>query len=235
MNRMVAAAMIGYAMMCAAAKADTTVKVDPTSNWVGFMNVFEIPSHGGGYVFGSGWGTADLTAVFSGPVLTLGPNTIGDPNPFWYTPSGGPGAVGNKTMDASMYVEQPAGTYAGQTVTFTGNVLSNTLVGHVNQVGDGWTSVAFIKDFAPDYSSSVSVTMPLAPGPFSISLAAINNPARHVQYGFETIGPDVWITDVGPYGNVQIAAVPEPATLMLLGMGSIAIAACGVRGCCRGR
>ena len=26
---------------------------------------------------------------------------------------------------------------------------------------------------------------------------------RHVQYGFETIGPDVWITDVGPNGNVQ--------------------------------
>jgi hypothetical protein len=219
MNRTLAVTFLSCAMFgAAAAKADTTVTVDPSASWLGFMNVFEIPSHGGGYAFGSGWGTADLTAVFSGPVLTLGPNTIGDPSSYWYTPSGGPGAIGNKTMDANMYIEKPAGTYAGQTLTFKGNVLSNTLVGHTNQIGDGWTSVAFIKDFAPDYSSSVSVTVPLSPGSFSISLAAINDPGRHVQYGFETIGPDVWATDVGPYGNVQVTGVPEPASLTLIGM-----------------
>jgi len=49
-------------------------------------------------------------------------------------------------------------------------------------------------------------------------LAAINDPGRHVQYGFETIGPDVWATDAGPYGNVQITGVPEPASLTLIGM-----------------
>ena len=41
--------------------------------------------------------------------------------------------------------------YTGQTLTFKGNVLSNSLV-------SPYTSVAFIKDFAPDYSSNVSVT-----------------------------------------------------------------------------
>src|SRR5437660_9131271 len=81
------------------------VGVDPSAHWLGFMNVFETPQHGGGYVYGSGWGTADLSATFSGSVLTLSPNTIGDPNSFWYSPSGGPGAVGNKSMDANMYVE----------------------------------------------------------------------------------------------------------------------------------
>ena len=50
-------------------------------------------------------------------------------------------------------------------------------------------------------------------GPFSLSLATIHDPARHVQYGFETIGPDVWITDAAAKGNVQIVGVPEPATL----------------------
>jgi hypothetical protein len=55
-------------------------------------------------------------------------------------------------------------------------------------------------------------------GVFSISLNTINDPARHIQYGFETIGPDVWITDVGQYGNIQITAVPEPGTLALLGL-----------------
>jgi len=196
------------------------ITVNPADNWIGFMNVFETPQHGGGYVFGSSWGTPDLTAVFSGPVLTLGPNTINDPAPFWYTPSGGPGSVGNKIMDANMYVET-TGTYTGQTLTFAGNVLANTLVGHTDANGNGWTSVAFIKDFAPDYSSSVSVTVPLNAGPFSISLPTINDPNRHIQYGFETVGPDVWITDVGPYGNIRVTAVPEPTTLGVLALGAL--------------
>ena len=196
------------------------ITVNPADNWIGFMNVFETPQHGGGYVFGSSWGTPDLTAVFSGPVLTLGPNTINDPAPFWYTPSGGPGSVGNKIMDANMYVET-TGTYTGQTLTFAGNVLANTLVGHTDANGNGWTSVAFIKDFAPDYSSSVSITVPLNAGPFSISLPTINDPNRHIQYGFETVGPDVWITDVGPYGNIRVTAVPEPTTLGVLALGAL--------------
>jgi hypothetical protein len=210
------------AMSCSSASADTSITVNPADNWIGFMNVFEIPQHGGGYVFGSSWGTADLTAVFNGPVLTLGPNCINDPSPFWYTPSGGPGSVGNKIMDANMYVET-TGTYTGQTLTFSGNVLSNTLFGHTDANGNGWTSVAFIKDFAPDYSSNVSITVPLTPGGFSISLPTINNPARHIQYGFETIGPDVWITDVGPYGNIQVTAVPEPTTLGALALGALVV------------
>src|SRR6476660_678499 len=137
------------------AKADAVViGMDPGASWLGFMNVSETPQNGGGYVFGSGWGTADLCAVFSPTALTLSPNTIGDPNPFWYSPSGGPGAIGNKTMDANMYVETTGG-FAGQTVNFSAVVLNNNLVGAVNQLGNGWTAVAFIKDFAPDYSSSV--------------------------------------------------------------------------------
>jgi hypothetical protein len=206
--------------MCAVASADTSITVNPADNWIGFMNVFETPQHGGGYVFGSSWGTADLTAVFNGQVLTLGPNTINDPSPFWYTPQGGPGSVGNKIMDANMYVER-TGSLNGQTVTFSGNTLSNTLVGHTDANGNGWTSVAFIKDFAPDYSSNVSVTIPLTPGPFSISLPTVNDPNRHVQYGFETIGPDVWITDVGPYGNINVVGVPEPTMLGALALGAL--------------
>ena len=197
-----------------------TVSVDPAAPWLGFMNVFETPQHGGAFVFGSSWGVADLRATFSGPTLTLAPNTINDPNAFWYTPSGGPGAVGNKIMDANMYVES-TGPLAGQSVTFTGNVLANTLVGMLNQDGNGWTSVAFIKDFAPDYSSFNITTAPLSAGVFSINMTTVNDPARHVQYGFETIGPDVWATDAGPYGNIQLTSVPEPSVTGLLGLASV--------------
>jgi hypothetical protein len=202
-----------------------TFEVNPGAGWIGYMNVFDIPQNVGGgpyppnlgpYQFGSGWGTADLCANWTSSALVLSPNTIGDPNPYWYIPSGQPGAIGNKIMDANMYVE--VGSLPGQSVTFAGTVLANTLVGQTDLLGNGWTSVAFIKDFAPDYSSFVSVTVPLTPGPFSISLNTINDGARHVQYGFETLGPDVWITDVGNFGNIQIEAVPEPSVLALLGL-----------------
>jgi hypothetical protein len=59
----------------------------------------------------------------------------------------------------------------------------------------------------------------LVNGLFSINLATINDPARHVHYGFETVGPDVWVTDVAPYGSIQITQVPEPGTLALLALG----------------
>lgn len=196
-----------------------TVGVDPAAAWIGYMNWSEIPSHGGAPAGARGWGTSDLCANWAGPVLTLSPNTIGDPAASWYTPSGGPGSVGNKIMDANMYVETALGLFTGQTLTFEGNVLSNSLFGKVDANGNGWTSVAFIKDFAPDYSSFVTVTAPLVNGLFSINLATINDPARHVHYGFETVGPDVWVTDVAPYGSIQITQVPEPGTLALLALG----------------
>jgi len=221
----------------ASVNADTNVTVNPAATWLGFMNVFATggPGYGlagaGGYVFGSGWGTADLRATFAaGPSnpLTLQANTIGDPDPFWYTPSGGPGATGNKIMDASMYVE-PAGSLPGITVTFSGLVLGNTLVGPVDAAGHGWTSVAFIKDFAPDFSSFTSTTVALTPGLFSISLATIADGARHVQYGFETIGPDVWAGDPLSLTSVTITAalVPEPSSIALALTGLLGLMAVG--------
>lgn len=185
----------------------TNVTVNSSANWVGYVNVFNKPQDGGAYQFGSGWGTADLCAVFTPQGLRLSPNTVGDPNPYWYTPAGGPGSVGNKTVDASMYVE--IGSLPGRKLIFSGTVLANTLVSpsNTNALGNGWTSVAFIKDFAPDYSSSSTVTVPLTNGAFNIQLTTINDPARHVQYGFETVGPNVWATDVAPFGSVLIANV----------------------------
>jgi hypothetical protein len=224
---LVAATALGAAVNL---NAQTTVTVDPLALTLGYMNVFNVagPGYGiagaGAFQFGSSWGLADLTASFSGSTLTLGPNQIGDPNGYWYTPAGGPGAVGNKIMDANIYNQPADGTYTGMTLTFTGDVLSSTLLnpGNANAIGNGWTAVAFIKDFAPDYSSSVSATAPLVNGVFSISLATINDPSRHVQYGFEVIGPDVWSTDVGPFGTVVVNPVPEPTTLALVGMGGLA-------------
>ena len=191
----------------------------------GYMNVFELPSNGGAYVFGQPWAIADLAASFSGDVVTFGVNSIGDPNPFWYTPAGGPGAAGNKNMEANLYGEFND-VLAGQTLTFTGTVLSNTF-------SSGHTAIAFIRDFAPDFGSNVSTTVVLTPGDFSLTLALTNEPGRHVQYGITVTGPTVWITDAAAAGTVvvgpTVAAIPEPASFALLGSAVIGLCTVGLR------
>ncbi len=192
------------------------VNVDPSGGpWLGYMNVSELPSNGGAYVFGSPWGVADLVAVFNDGAnsLTLKVNSILDGNPFWYTPGGGPGAQGNKIMEANLYQEY-TDVYNGQTVTFQGVVSSNTFAqSHVAKI--------FVKDFAPDYSSSNTTIIPLVPGPFSVSLATDPGAGRHVQYGFQVTGPCVWISDADFFGNAMIRTIPEPASLSLLALTSL--------------
>jgi hypothetical protein len=194
------------------------VYVDPSKNWVGYLNYFATPQNGGGYEGGMVWGTADLKASFSGSTLTLSPNSINDAAPEWYVTTTSP-SVGNRMMEANMYVE-PVGSLPGMTVTFTGMCTSDTMTtnaafnGPANPAGNGWTCLAFVKDFAPDYSSSVASTIPLTNGMrFSVSLETINDPARHVQYGFITTGPAVWATDpvLPSYGKVVIAPGPAVA------------------------
>lgn len=204
--------LVAWIASTLAASAAVTVTVEPGKPWLGFMNVFELPANGGGFVFGSGWGTADLRAEFSGATLTLSPNTIGDPNDFWYIGGGAPGSPGNKIMGANMYVEINGGELLGQTLNFTGFVSANSFTAaHITK--------AFIKDFAPDYSSFVGIEAPITNGVFSLSLPTINDPARHVQYGFETTGVNVWSTDVAPFGSISITAIPEPGPL---GLASVA-------------
>ncbi|HEY3269481.1 MAG TPA: PEP-CTERM sorting domain-containing protein [Armatimonadota bacterium] len=204
------------------ANAAVTVSVDPSAPWQGYMNVFDLPADGGAYKFGSGWGTADLNAGFAADTLTLTPNTsisrdVATTDAYWWKPDGS----GNKNMDANFYVENST-TLPGQEVTFTGMVLENSLI-------TPYTSVAFIKDFAPDYSSNVSTTAALAPGAFSISLATTTG--HHIQYGFETMGPNASLADVQRLGKVRVTAastqppVPEPSSLALMAPGLFGVLA----------
>jgi len=218
------AVIASLAVVASALAADVTI--DSATMNLGYMNVFNLPSDGGAYQFGGAWAIPDLNATFpNSSTVNFTPNTIGDPNPFWYTPSGGPGSTGNKIMEANLYAQPADGTYSGQTVRFQGNVSSFTLQTGTNPNTD-YAFKAFIRDFAPDYSSVVETFVPItSTGSFTAIMATINDPARHVQYGLQMTGPNVWFTDVAAKGSVTVNAVPEPSTYALLAFGGCAAAA----------
>ncbi|GJM17956.1 MAG: hypothetical protein DHS20C14_01690 [Phycisphaeraceae bacterium] len=202
-------------LIAPAAMADVTVGVDQSdAPWLAFMNVFELD--GTTYAFGSGWGIADLNASFDDGAGTLevSPNTIGDPDPYWYIGGGGPGQAGNKIMEANLY-QEVTDAFAGQTVTFEGTVLSDTFT-------SAHTAYVFIKDFAADYSSFTETKVAVSgTGAFSISHVTSGDAGRHVQWGIQTVGVNVWTTDTAPFGSTVFGTVPTPATAAILGLGGL--------------
>jgi hypothetical protein len=205
MNRLSVAVFAGLLASSSALAVDVTLPNSagmPGAPWLGFMNVSELS---GQYVFGSPWGVPDIRASFddAAQTMTVTPNSINDPNPFWYTPAGGPGSTGNKIMDAVVYVQQ-TGVYGGSILNFSGTILSNTLT-------SAHTANVFIRDFAPDFSSFNEVAIPATVGPFSLSLGCDPTPGRHVQIGVQMVGPCVWITDLPQAGSVVLSsAAPGP-------------------------
>lgn len=158
-------------------------------------------------MFGSPWAVADLPAIFSGSTLTLSPNTgtYNPADPYWVNPDGS----GNKQMEANVYVESTA--FGGNTVTFSGSTLSDTLV-------SPYYSQAFIKEFTPGYGWVGWDFIPLVGGStFSVTRAI--GAGNIAQYGIMTVGPNANPATVAQLGSAVIAVVPEPASLALLGLG----------------
>jgi len=201
-------------VVIAVAGPSATVTVDPSQTWIGYMNVFDLPVSAGGdgnYQFGSSWGTTALQALLTPTNLTLLPDTNvwETTDTYWVKADG---VTPNKIMDASMYVQND--TLVNTNLIFIGSCLSNTLTTTPEpRTGVSYTSVAFIKIFNGSFGLLNSVSSPgLAAGqPFAISLNTSG--ATHVQYGFETVGPDQSPVYPFAFSNVMIAAAipPSPA------------------------
>ncbi|MFZ4435201.1 MAG: T9SS type A sorting domain-containing protein [Flavobacterium psychrophilum] len=176
--------------------AQNSVSVNGADLWTGYANVFL--TDGNTFQFGSGWGLADMKSVVNAGAntVTLYPNynTYNAADPYWSS-----GAVGNKIFEGNTFVEN--NTLAGQVLTFSGNVTSNTL-------NSAYTAVAFIKGLNPatGYSTDVFVSAPLVAGqPFSITTDAAIPAGLVVQYGFTVKGLNANPAQEAALGNVVVA------------------------------
>ena len=179
------------------------VTADPSNEWGGYMEVFNVNDDGsqGGFVFGEPWGVADLQTVLQPdvPNMTLHPNfnTYNAEDPFWSN-----GEMGNKIMRATTQVESWE-MYNSADLTFTGSVAEHTL--------EGYDTVYFIKCLDPDAGWSDMLegqyVLPLPDsGEFSVSVSGDLLPAgKLVQFGFSVIGLNA--NPASDYGKVVIGDV----------------------------
>ena len=196
------------------AQAAVQVGVDPQKDWQGFMNWFDLPADGGALRGQSFWPVADLGAQFSGASLTLTPNTsidrdLPDSSDWWK-----PGGSSNRFMSANLFVVDDL--LAQQRIVFSGLVSSHTLA-------PDYSTRAFIRAFNADFSvvlTSVEVVLAGA-GAFQVSYDSLPGDV-HIEYGFDTRGPNARIGD--SLGSVVVATVPEPSAFAMLAAGLLGVA-----------
>lgn len=207
MKRKIIITVLSAGLLSMGARADVTNTIDSTAMTLGYMSVFNlpIPDGDGEFQFGSDWGVGDLSATYNeaGTEVTMVPNSIADADEYWYIGGGGPGAPGNKIMEASLYNEV-TGDLAGERLIFTGNVSSMTL-------SNSHSVIAYIRNFAPDYSSFTEATVSITTtGVFSVSMnLGLFETENHVQYGIQMRGVNVWATDLDPFGSIVVGAIED--------------------------
>ena len=180
--------------------AQNTVVADARAEYLGYANVFETIANGGAFVFGSGWGVADLKSVVDAGAgsVTLQPNfnTYGDNpgDPFWIDPATG---LGNKQFEGNTFVENNT-NLIGSELTFTGGVASNTL-------DPAYVAIAFIKVFNADFSVLKLETAPLVAGQdFSITYTNVEPGDTTIQYGYQVLGLNANPADEDALGSIVI-------------------------------
>ncbi|MFT4943893.1 MAG: hypothetical protein ACI8RH_001640 [Flavobacteriales bacterium] len=180
--------------------AQNTVVVDAGAEYLGYANVFETIANGGAFVFGSGWGVADIKTVVdpTAGTITLQPNynTYADNpgDPFWIDAATG---LGNKIFEGNSFVENNT-DLIGNELTFTGGILEYTL-------DPTYVTIAFIKVFNADFSFVKEVTTPLVEGQdFSITYTNVEPEDTTVQYGFQVVGLNANPDNEAALGSIVI-------------------------------
>jgi len=180
--------------------AQNTVVADAGAEYLGYANVFETIANGGAFVFGSGWGVADLKSVVDPGAgsVTIKPNfnTYADNpgDPFWIDPATG---LGNKQFEGNTYLENNT-NLIGSELTFTGGVASNTL-------DPSYVAIAFIKVFNADFSVLKFETTPLVAGQdFSVIYTNVEPEDTTIQYGYQVVGLNANPENEAALGSIVI-------------------------------
>ena len=175
----------------------TPEDIQKESVWIAYINVYDLPENGGGFFTGE---VTDLNSLQSdvnpeAGTITLKPNfskyVAGDP--VWSN-----GNIGNKIIQSSTYVEETA--LVGQSFTFTGNVISNTL-------DPSYQNYAFVRIFTASFSLLEETRYPLVQGDdFSVQYNNTQPGAVYVQYGFTIQGLNANPANEATLGNVVVNA-----------------------------
>ncbi|MDB4175228.1 T9SS type A sorting domain-containing protein [Flavobacteriaceae bacterium] len=178
--------------------AQNTVVADASAEYLGYANVYETIANGGGYVFDSAWGVADLKSVVDAGAgtVTLQPNfnTYNAEDAFWVDPATG---LGNKQFEANTFVENDT-NLIGSELTFTGGVASYTL-------DPSYVAIAFIKVFNADFSVLKLETAPLVAGQdFSITYTNVEPEDTTIQYGYQIVGLNANPANEDALGSIVI-------------------------------
>lgn len=193
---------------------EESVTVDASATWLGYANVFNLPSVSeGSFVFGSPWAVIDLKTDIDtqNNSLTLLPNfnTYAD-NPgdeFWINSTTG---EGNKIFEGITFVESTE--LAGNILQFSGNVESFT-------ISSEYEVTAFIRVFNADFSFNKSVVTELTQtGNFQLLYddVDVENDVT-VQYGFAVKGVNANPANESSLGNVVVG----PVSLSLTGFDAV--------------
>jgi hypothetical protein len=166
------------------------ISIDHNQRWVGYQTANMTVPYFTGYL---DIGAGDIQGTTSASdVVRCAPDLRADKlahtdTTVWQDSSGTSDAVAGLTADSTYYVDTASLAANGDTVIFSGQLLTNTLVG-----GDANTIVAFIKDFDNGWGwhgESMVYLNTLTNGQvFSVS-KVIGGDGSHIQYGFEWVGP----------------------------------------------